>query len=1214
MKKHRLLFLWLSLLLCAVGARADEVQIGSGDTNNQYLPGYNYYNYSYTQQIYTADEIGASGAITSIAFKNTGAQKTRNYSIYMAHTDLDAFADDNSWVPLSASDLVFAGELTFTVGEWTTIELDTPFEYNGKSNLLVAVADNTGSYSSSPHMACLVFSAGNQAIRTYRDASAYDITNPGVAGTLLTVKNQIILNIGDAPTCPKPKNLAVNYEGGATAEVTWTTEASSSNLSVNGTVINDVTSPYTLEDLELATAYEVKVQSACGGSDVSDWTSAVSFVTDICMPEDQCLITLKLTDSYGDGWNGNAIEVVDAETGKVLGTFANTSDAGAGEAQSYTLSVCNGRAINFQWVKGSYPGEASWVIYDVNEEEITSGEGTSSMATGDVIATYTVDCTQATCLTPKDLKADEVTAYSATLSWTPGTEDQSAWEIVYSTEEDFDPDTDTPMAADSNPFELTGLQPETTYYAYVRAACSSDDHSKWSNKVSFTTIEACVTPTNVTASDITANSATISWEGNADNYEIRYTTDSGKWLQYDDDTYSTSIGNSSSMTWTWGVMYPGSMVTIDKLSKIAIYENSYNTEPITVNIYSGGDDAPGTLLYTEEVTPVGNGMHVVTLDETVSVTTGENLWITLTETGTWVLNACASTEPNSDWVLNGTSWGHLSELASSLAGNGWMIRGYLGEPLDPETAEWTTGSCTENTYPLDGLDPETDYLFQVRAKCDEESYSRWAETNFTTEAADATPEIEITEVTATTATVDWTDKGTDPTSWDLKYRLAGESFERGVLPNGWTTIDADGDGNNWYVTSVGSRTGNYCITSASYANSTALTPDNWLISPEVTLGGYMTFFAAGQDPSYAAEHFAVYLSQDGNDDPSKFTQIYPNTGELEATGEYLVHYVNLNKYKGTGYLAIRHFNVTDMFRLNIDDIKIIAPGQSTDWVEMNGLTSHPVTIEGLDPETNYEVQVCTHFASGDVSDWASTNFTTAPLSITLLDEDAGSNKGVINSYNGLTTDVVISGRNFLKNGNWNTLCLPFNVDDIEASPLAGATIKELTAARIEGTMLYLTYTDVTSIEADKSYIIKWDSGENGDMTFEGVTLNISDGPAYYGYYLSQIGTDIYSYYTYTQIYLPANECYLYLGGDNKMYYPDSDGININAFRTFIEIPEDAGVNNTMFEIDGTATSIEEVNGLEIVSNKWFTIDGRQLPKQPTQKGIYINNGRKVVVK
>ena len=269
-------------------ARADVVEIGDGGTtNNTYLPGYNYYNYSLSQQIYTAEEIGMAGTINSIAFKNTGTEKTRTYNVYMLLTDKETFASATDWVAMSADDLVFSGELTFAVGEWTTIEFETPFAYDGTSNLLVGVADVTGGYSNSPHMACLVFDATSQAIRAYRDGSAYDIAAPGVSGTVMNVKNQIQLDItaSGAPVCNKPTlavseithNEATLTIGGGSgtynvqyklaSATTWTNVAS-----------NSTNTTFTLSGLTPLTAYDVQAQSVCDGGATSDWKTA-SFST-----------------------------------------------------------------------------------------------------------------------------------------------------------------------------------------------------------------------------------------------------------------------------------------------------------------------------------------------------------------------------------------------------------------------------------------------------------------------------------------------------------------------------------------------------------------------------------------------------------------------------------------------------------------------------------------------------------------------------------------------------------------------------------------------------------------------------------------------------------------------------------------------------------------------------------------------------------------------
>ena len=169
--------------------------IGQGESTNPNLPSHSYWRYTLSQQIYTPNEIGAAGSITSISYYNAGSTKTRNYDIYMVHTDKTVFDNNTDWIPVTEADRVFSGNVVMTKGYWTTIVLDTPFAYDGTSNLAVVIDDNTGTYSNG--MACRVYSAqGNQAIRVYSDDTNYDPYNPSAyTGTCHTVKNQMILGI-----------------------------------------------------------------------------------------------------------------------------------------------------------------------------------------------------------------------------------------------------------------------------------------------------------------------------------------------------------------------------------------------------------------------------------------------------------------------------------------------------------------------------------------------------------------------------------------------------------------------------------------------------------------------------------------------------------------------------------------------------------------------------------------------------------------------------------------------------------------------------------------------------------------------------------------------------------------------------------------------------------------------------------------------------------
>ena len=183
-----------------VASFIQAVEIGTASSTNSYLPTYNYYNYSLTQQIYTAAEIGMAGTINSIAFYNDGAEKTRTLDFYLKATTKSSFSSKTDWITVSASDKVFSGSVTMTAGAWTFITFTTPFEYDGTSNLVLVVDDNTGEWTNSPHMACSVFNTDeNQAIYIYNDNTDFDPMSPptstGSYNNVLSVKNHILLGI-----------------------------------------------------------------------------------------------------------------------------------------------------------------------------------------------------------------------------------------------------------------------------------------------------------------------------------------------------------------------------------------------------------------------------------------------------------------------------------------------------------------------------------------------------------------------------------------------------------------------------------------------------------------------------------------------------------------------------------------------------------------------------------------------------------------------------------------------------------------------------------------------------------------------------------------------------------------------------------------------------------------------------------------------------------
>ena len=610
------------------------------------------------------------------------------------------------------------------------------------------------------------------------------------------------VSIDYIPACPKPTGLAVNYENGTTATVTWDGSANGFDLDVNGTVISGVTSPYTLSNLDLATLYEVMVRANCG-DEVSEWTNPVSFTTDYCLPENMCQLTFVVTDSYGDGWNGAAILVLDyemyTETGDIdaslLAAIANTNTAAAGEAQTYTLDVCDGRDLIFGWQSGSYDSETSYQIIDNVGDVLEEGS-----AGFDAFA-YTVAC-NSTCRKPTDFAASEIGPRSAVLSWTENGE-ATSWVIAYMAA------TDTVVSyvdASTNPFTLTDLTPETTYYAIVRSDCGEVE--KWSDQISFKTTEACPKPTL----DVTAYpfSAMIDWTAFSDSYDLEWalvpgddvTGKDGLWLQYDDGTVTNNIGNSTVYEWSWGVMYPADMLNGNgQLSKVAYYETSYYTagETITINVYSGGDTAPESLVYSEDVTCEALGaIREITLAETVLFDPTQNLWITLTSTTlTYPMAMCAVDEANGRWVDNGGEWIDLGTALSSVSTCSFLIRGYVESTFDPTALDWNPELGILPPYELTDLEPETTYAVRVKANCGEDGESSWAMVTFTTPSACDTPiNLNVDEVTATSATLSWLGY---QNSYDVRYRHPVEADPSTPATIIFEAHDVWGDGSGYQM-------------------------------------------------------------------------------------------------------------------------------------------------------------------------------------------------------------------------------------------------------------------------------------------------------------------------------------------------------------------------------------------------------------------------------
>ena len=286
---------------------------------------------------------------------------------------------------------------------------------------------------------------------------------------------------------------------------------------------------------------------------------------------------------------------------------------------------------------------------------------------------------------------------------------------------------------------------------------------------------------------------------------------------------------------------------------------------------------------------------------------------------------------------------------------------------------------------------------------------------------------------------------------------------------------------------------------------------------------------------------------------------------------------------------------------------------------------------------NGTVNLLKAFQDTDGATWsAADNISTKPDGKTLYPAntllflaDNADNTNNIDNNDEQTRNVVLSDRTLYKDGKWNTLCLPFDFTAAQIAAhadFAGAKLMELDTNGTNGFdatdgTLYLAFKEATAIVAGVPYLVKWDAAGD-DFTspvFSGVTIDAKASTT-----VSDADTglqEVQMVGCYSPVSVVADDkSILFMGGDNTLYY-SSVNRNIRSCRAYFSVPyikQNAGVKARAFHLDfgdEEATGILEISAdsKEKKDDAWYSLDGVRLSGKPTQRGIYINNGNKVVI-
>ena len=203
-------------------------------------------------------------------------------------------------------------------------------------------------------------------------------------------------------------------------------------------------------------------------------------------------------------------------------------------------------------------------------------------------------------------------------------------------------------------------------------------------------------------------------------------------------------------------------------------------------------------------------------------------------------------------------------------------------------------------------------------------------------------------------------------------------------------------------------------------------------------------------------------------------------------------------------------------------------------------------------------------------------------------------------------------RTFYKDGEWNTLCLPFAVADAKTA-FDGAELREVDTKKSNGNTI--VFKEATAIEAGKPYLIKWAKessvADDFEKKFEGVTLVAAATPVV----VKEGGISFNGFYKMIAASELGGTSVAAIGAGNKLFKV-TEG-EMKGFRAAFVLSSGAETTGYKVVIDGTATGIGDlvIDGVK-ANGRVYNLNGQYVGNSLNglQPGLYIQNGKKVVVK
>ena len=782
---------------------------------------------------------------------------------------------------------------------------------------------------------------------SYASETSFEISHAGAqvlsaVGTDYANGDTVSVRIG-CPNCFPVSNV-VAVDTLATDEsvtVTWTpysTDDTDWIISVNGVVVDAVnTNTYTINNLTPNTGYNIGVATLCGTGDTSEFTYTIAGTE---CGGSSCNVIVNMIDSYGDGWNGNAIALYQN------GTFKGSSTLTSGTSGVANIGVCEGDSIEIRWIEGSYISETSFLILSLAGDTMYSG---SASGEGYVGMTDTVACPA--CVSPAAINISNITSTSASLNWnTNGA--ATGWHVTVNSATAMIVDT----IINTTPFTISGLQSATGYTVMVSSICSGD------------TASASVT-TFITACD----EITLPWFFDAMNDPSFYTYQMPP-CWYSPQTYD-SYGtlypcNASSGLTIYGYSGTSCMATSPRIPSagnniyVRIHATSYgyNSPTMTASVMTDPTN-PATYIPLVNITVEDLTEYEFTTDNVTGLSATDTVYVAfqcVPPAGygygyIYVNDVYVQTIPNChrpDSIV-------VSNVTDNAATLTWPATGATNYTVSyGDTSFVVTG----NTVNLTGLTSGTTYVVDVQGNCTTDS-SLLQHATFMT--------------VCMSRTIPWSE--------------GFEGYANYSAPNCWTLVDQYPDYNGnispyVYNDSYNAHTG---VGSLAFSGTSVNNP--MAIGPMLTGAAMNTLYVSFWIYGGGSYGFEAGFMTDPNAD-STFIPLLTVPGTSYDMTQYSFQTNSITNTDSTFYFAIRYTSTASYSgSIYLDDISVILMPECSDEfasVAISDITNNSATLTwtpglGINANSTYKVTLMDeNYATESVI-----NNATSPLNLTNLYSD-----------------------------------------------------------------------------------------------------------------------------------------------------------------------------------------------------------------------------------